>query len=198
MKRTNWISVERLESRIALAAGDVDLTFGDSGIAAVTNTTEPEDTSTIIAAGGDQFFVLGPGRVHKINASAAAITVFGNQGMVDLGFDEPEQLIILPDGKLLVSGFDTDAREVAFLQRFNADGTPDSTFGQQSVVDVDAINPNAAQLSIAAQSDGKIILHVSEPFGQDSVIRLNTNGTVDNTFTPFSFDDNSSPVPLLV
>lgn len=81
---------------------------------------------------------------------------------------------IQSDGKLIVGGAFTSYNGTTrnYIARLNTDGTLDNTFDPGNGL-------GAAVLSLAIQSDGKII--VGGSFAS-SVARLNTNGTVDGTF----------------
>ncbi len=87
------------------------------------------------------------------------------------------------DGKLLIGGefVGVDGAARNRLARLNADGTLDANFNIGAGAD-GAVN------SLAVQPDGKIL--VAGDFGHfdgvacDSVVRLNRNGRVDNSFRP--------------
>ncbi|HEX8251141.1 MAG TPA: delta-60 repeat domain-containing protein [Pyrinomonadaceae bacterium] len=100
-------------------------------------------------------------------------------------------IAVQPDGKILVSGYFTSLAPNAgaaisrnYIARLNADGTVDAAFDP---------NPNNAVFTIATQPDGKILVGGSftslAPNNGASVTRynlarLNTDGTVDLTFSP--------------
>src|SRR5262249_25462043 len=90
------------------------------------------------------------------------------------------------DGKIVVAGYDYNGSNYDFaLARFNAGGTPDSTFGSSGLVTT-AVTPfDDFGWAVAMQSDGKIVAAGydnaagSEDF---AVVRYNANGTLDTTF----------------
>ena len=94
-----------------------------------------------------------------------------------------------PDGKILVGGRFTSYNGITThgIIRLNIDGTIDNTFNGAT-----AISGGAYQtvFAIELQSDGKIILGGNfEAYTINStlskkIIRLNSNGSVDNSFTP--------------
>jgi len=113
---------------------------------------------------------------------------FGNHGkVVSPVFYQPNLLenrigmALQQDGKILVVGG-------LKLLRFNADGTPDSTFGTAGVVDVVLGNQSDDQaMDVVVQSTGKIVVagSTSTAFvGSDdfALVRYNPDGTVDTTF----------------
>lgn len=98
-------------------------------------------------------------------------------------------LALQPDGKILIGGqfFSVNGTTVNNLARLNADGSLDNTF------DVSGIG-SFYIYSIAVQPDGKILLGGSfqqaQPFGYIGIIRINSNGNIDNSFstsTQFSY-----------
>lgn len=94
-----------------------------------------------------------------------------------------------PDGKVLLGGLFNyyNGQYHDHLVRINSDGTPDNTF-QNSIFF------NGPIYSIALQTDGKIILTgYFTYFGStpcNYIARLNSNGTLDNTFVTGSGFNN--------
>ena len=91
---------------------------------------------------------------------------------------------LLPDGKILVGGDFTafnGTNNVNRIARLNSDGTLDTTF-------MTGTGFNSAVNSIKVQTDGKIIVGGSFTSfngvtGNNRIVRLNADGTLDNTFT---------------
>ena len=96
---------------------------------------------------------------------------------------------ILPDGKILIGGAFSDYNMVSRngIARLNADGTLDTTFDPGTGIPVISTNSGIAVESILVQSDGKII--IAGTFSSyngtpvNNIARLNTDGTLDTTFT---------------
>jgi uncharacterized delta-60 repeat protein len=141
-----------------------------------------------IAARDDGSVAIG-GSFNEINqAPQQNVALLQADGTIAPGFlatvnGRVQQLVWQPDGKLLVGGAFTEVNGVGqrSIARLNSDGTLDTTFDPNGGAhgEVDAI---------ALQTDGRIVLG-----GQFSVIglnwapglaRLNSNGTVDESFTP--------------
>jgi uncharacterized delta-60 repeat protein len=116
-----------------------------------------------------------------------------------LGSINPDAGILLtePDGKILLAGVtpytstQTGHQDIpdpaSFeLQQFNADGSPDSTFGDGGKVIDTAVNVPLKAVSAALEPDGKIALVVATNQGSfDSsvfVAQFNADGTLDSTF----------------
>ena len=89
------------------------------------------------------------------------------------------ELALQPDGKIIIYG-DFEVVNGVPKQRFarlNADGTLDTSFS----FDPSSMSPVT---NVVVQPDGKII--VSGSYGVPKLIRLNSDGSLDGTFTsPF-------------
>src|SRR5437763_14920000 len=111
-----------LEPRRFLNAGDLDATFGVGGRVALPNE------ASIKAAGGDAFVVRLTNGLEKVDASAAPVTSFGNDGIATLPFELSDSLL-LRNGKILVRGAQHTEGVDGKIERLNADGSLDTTFG---------------------------------------------------------------------
>ncbi len=114
---------------------------------------------------------------------------FGTNGtVVTTAGGEVFDMIIQPDDKIVVVGSNGSGAYDMTIMRFNADGSTDNTFGTNGKVTVDFNGGNDNALCVALQNDGKILVGGScqqSPSNNNSnlaIIRLNTNGTLDNTF----------------
>ncbi len=95
-----------------------------------------------------------------------------------------DQIIPLPDGKVLVVGqFNTyDRRPAERLARLNADGTIDPTFNSNLPIDP-YFNTT---IRVQIQASGKIlVLTIDFDAETYKVIRLNSDGTIDGTFQTY-------------
>jgi hypothetical protein len=142
---------------------------------------EPNLIRTIILA-GSLLLQLGTLCFHSRGAA----------GDVDLSFDPGSgvngtvnAVVLQPDGKVIIGGEFTTVKGLLRpgLARLNADGSGDSSFNP-------AISFGSVS-SIALQSDGKVVITrgVRTPFGawpwpgsNETPVRLNSDGTVDNSF----------------
>ena len=127
--------------------------------------------------------------------SAQQVTVDKSFNPTDKGFgkfnsgksyhDDVEQSIIQPDGKLLVSGYFSFINDSVHncIARLNPDGTLDKSF---KVYGFESNFGNGVSM-MKLQPDGKIIICTTYPeFNYKEnihIIRLNTDGTKDKTFT---------------
>ncbi|MBA3962916.1 MAG: hypothetical protein H0X40_13610 [Chthoniobacterales bacterium] len=103
-----------------------------------------------------------------------------------------QDIVLLPDGKILVAGQTTT---VAFgrmaLLRYNSDGSLDQSYGQAGVVTVEfpvgpnGVNGGVSAFALAQQSDGKSVLagsYVDNGFSEFALARINADGSPDTTF----------------
>lgn len=93
---------------------------------------------------------------------------------------------VQPDGKIIVAGYSgTPATYQATVLRYDTDGTLDDTFGNEGSL-VIPIGPAKSYITdIALQDDNKIVLGArtyDNVSGNFALIRLNADGSLDNSF----------------
>ncbi|HQU81956.1 MAG TPA: hypothetical protein PKY59_02455 [Pyrinomonadaceae bacterium] len=98
-------------------------------------------------------------------------------------------MTVQSDGKIVIIGQNSGNSFFAFVSRYNADGTPDQTFGNNGTV---LLQANKVELySVLIQPDGKIVaaglftknLNTYYLSSTDFfVARFNSNGNLDTTF----------------
>ncbi len=100
---------------------------------------------------------------------------------------------VLPDGKYLIAGAfkSWNGTSRNGIARINVDGTLDATFNPGT-----AFGNIGAVYAMVAQADGKILLggtfsEYNGTSGINNIVRLNADGTVDNTFTTGTGFDNA-------
>jgi uncharacterized delta-60 repeat protein len=183
-----------LASPAPAAPSDLDRTFGTfgrafpTGIGAVKALIPISDgrvigmTSTIIRMGGAQ------AAIFRITRSGAMDTTFGSNGTVGFadtassGAAAADAIVRQPDGGLVVLGGNPFGRPQFVLARYFADGTLDSTFGNQGSVESNAAFPQA----MAVQADGALVVAVSPCSTPSScgtaLVRYDAKGVLDQTF----------------
>jgi uncharacterized delta-60 repeat protein len=167
---------------------------GTRDTAFTTNTgTGATTTITSIAIQSDGKIVLGGGfttfngatvtRIVRLNADGTRDTAFttnagtGANGTVN-------SLVIQSDGKIVLGGSFTTFNGVTVnrIVRLNADGTRDTTFTTNA-----GTGTNGVVSKVETQSDGKILIGGSfsgfNGVTVNRIVRLNSNGTRDTTFT---------------
>lgn len=128
---------------------------------------------------------------HFATAQIGTDNSFGINGRFQ--YNEPgtnEEIVAVfeqPDGKVIAVGqtnYDPDEANNSriFVFRLNSNGTTDNSYVPGGKVYIDT--PNSTDVAYAAilQSDGKILIAGYQGSYQGTVYRLNTNGTLDNTF----------------
>jgi uncharacterized delta-60 repeat protein len=187
--------------------GTLDTTFGVNGkvktdfpnLAAVASSVVIQPDGKILVAGGafPLFTFLGDFELVRYNPDGTLDTSFGVGGIVTTSF--PGQgsyafaLALQSDGKIIAAGTDfvnfssEDNSDTDFaLERYNPDGTPDTTFGNGGQVTTDFDGFNDDVFSILIQTDGKIVAVGSAKnpanFYDFAAVRYLTNGTIDTTF----------------
>ena len=152
------------------------------------NTTMKKFTPAILAI---LFFLT----VHTVFAANAGDLdpSFGTGGKVyalPTNFMPAEDVAVQADGKLVLVGstLGPDNTQDFAIVRLNPNGTPDSGFGSSGLVGI-AFDAAANEMATAVviQSDGKIVVAGSVQLGSPGwdfgVVRLNTNGTLDGTYS---------------
>ena len=183
--------------------GSVDPTFGNGGTV-MTNIAEADDYAyaiarqsdgKIVAAGrrGIQFNPTEQRKGHvalaRYNPDGSLDATFGNGGTVENNFGQglesyALELIIQPDGKLVIAGESAYAFLVA---RYNSNGTLDTTFGNGGFREVNFGTDSWDHgRDVVLQADGKIILvgiaEINTPYDSFAVARFNPDGSLDQSF----------------
>ena len=181
--------------------GDIDASFGGGGMV-TTDFQGGYDLATSIRVLQDgNLLVAGTtyGLIDAIpNISLARYkpdgtldTKFGDDGKVTVNFtgqyETVNALAVQKDGKIVVAGREwVNQQDDNFLvARFNADGSPDESFGDGGRVITEVMGPIDRAESLAIQNDGKILVGGSIFNGKDSdvaVVRYDANGELDTTF----------------
>jgi uncharacterized delta-60 repeat protein len=183
--------------------GSLDGGFGTGGIAFTALGTDDDvafsgalqSDGKILVVGGTAS-VPGPTQdlfVLRLESDGDLDGTFGSGGLVTLDFggrrDQGRAVAVQPDGSILVAGTSSNGPlfldgSVATLSRFNADGSPDATFGTGGSVVLSSEHINLFD-AMALQPDGKIVV-----FGATGP------GTV--TFRLFRFDGSGVADPGFV
>ncbi len=191
-----------LTSAIFALPGDLDTTFGISGghvisdFAAAQVDERPRDSAIqpdgkIVVVGTRESTIAGSFDffVARFNVDGTLDTTFDGDGFITLDaggqFDSANAVAIQTDGKIVVAGGIGESSSTASVFRLLANGTLDSSFDTDGV---QTISSSGEALSMAIQTDGKIVLATTFnggafPAGAMTVlVRLNSNGSLDSTF----------------
>ncbi len=157
--------------------------INDRGVAVIAG---PDETIVLAGSalvdGADRFGLI------RLNAAGLLDTTFAAAGKATVdasaGSDQAEAVAIQSDGKIVVAGTSSEGGLSQFtVSRLGADGTPDGTFGPGGSVTI-ATGSDMLARAVRIQSDGKLVIAGQSAGGNADfqLVRLNANGTIDNTF----------------
>lgn len=186
--------------------GSLDTTFGNGGLVVTDLGTEIEIVNEVLVQEDGKIIAAGRSTHGYVGSFAGFVMVryesngvvdssFGIKGVVQTDIREFVDMtgaVIQPDGKIILSGY---VHEEGFLRdfimaRYNSDGTIDSLFGNNGIVQTDLDGQNKMDLatSILLDPDGKIVLggyanFTYMPAQTDiGVVRYQSNGRLDSSF----------------
>jgi uncharacterized delta-60 repeat protein len=184
------------------AAGDLDSAFGQGGVVRTEfgGTDEYgfalkiQSDGKIIVAGQSGVYPVFHAALARYNTNGRLDRSFGLGGKataaLDAGGDGVQAIALQSDGKIVTAGSVIhDNFTLAFsVGRFNADGTLDSTFGNNGSVQTTFGDPAAEGNDVVIQSDSKIVVVGTSGAGSYSALndfvlaRYNSDGSLDQTF----------------
>jgi uncharacterized delta-60 repeat protein len=171
-------------------SGSLDTTFNTNGIGTYNNgyvlTIAKQDTGKIIIGGGfNTYNGIASNYIARLNADGSLDNILKTIGTGANG--RVGTMAIQSDGKIIIGGdFDGyNGTPAIYIARLNADGSLDTTFVTGTGFKDEIITyPFISTISL--QSDGKIIIGGGftsyNGVATNNIVRLNTNGTIDNTF----------------
>lgn len=187
-------------------SGGLDGTFGTGGFVAhpyaASGTQNPMITGLAVLP-GDKLLARGPGFVARFNADGSLDTTFDGDGIRTDSLSA-KYLTVQPDGRYIIAGTSTDVvtGNTWTLNRFNSDGTVDTTFGISGVVQTNFTGPGgvagALVGAVSLRSNGEIIAVGSTigPGGFDpnmAVARYAADGTrLARTLVPYIPDNGET------
>ena len=169
--------------------GSLDTSFGGTGIV-ITQVGNSHDSASAVAIQADGKIVVA-GSIYDIPSSPGswrlAVVRYNTNGSLDTSFNGTGEVITsVGDSGASSVAIQLDGKIVAVssnftVVRYNSNGSLDSSFGGTGIV----ITPvEGSTNSVAIQSDGKIVAAGSSEngFSAVTVVRYNTDGTLDNSF----------------
>ena len=158
--------------------GTLDASFGSNGrvttdfpgLAAVASSVLVQPDGKILVAGGafPLFTFLGNMELVRYNPDGSLDAGFGNSGIVTTVFPHGSYafaLALQPDGRILAAGtdfvnFSSEANsDTDFaIARYNADGSPDASFGNGGQVSTDFERLNDDAFAVLVRPDGRIVV----------------------------------------
>ena len=123
--------------------------------------------------------------VARYNTDGTLDPAFNGTGFITTsisGVDIVQSASLHSDGKIVVSGYAYRSDGNAAIVRYNANGTLDSTFDGDGILNSTLLEPR----SMVLQDDGKIIIGGMSGFSGEptiTLLRYNTDGTLDAGFS---------------
>ncbi|EMI16807.1 hypothetical protein RMSM_06269, partial [Rhodopirellula maiorica SM1] len=169
--------------------------------AGMTSVTVDLDAIDDTAADGTQnVTIIASVDGGVADGTAGVDTSFGTSGQVTTQLNMSDSNSIGPlggiavqtDGKIVVASQGFNANQF-LLERLNADGTSDASFGTNGLV-FTSVGANTSPTSIAIQEDGKILVagETSDNGRTPFLARFNVDGTIDTTYGTSGLVDFSS------
>jgi uncharacterized delta-60 repeat protein len=171
--------------------GSMDDSFGSGGIVSVDCSGFDPFAMTVLPNGnfllaGSANYLNNGGEVGDFNPDGSLDTSFGSGGtVVNDDMYEWNTMTVLSDGTIIVAGNGPgdDGQDIA-VEKYNADGSVDTSFGSDGILMVEA-GGNASANAIIALPDGKIIVagdgYDALVSGYDVVLaEIDSNGELDD------------------
>jgi uncharacterized delta-60 repeat protein len=184
-----------------LANGTRDTGFGTNGVITTPVGSGAQGTRIVLQPDGKFVaagFTFSNNAVDKVavvryNADGTLDTAFGTNGIaqpsVGNNILNVREVLVQTDGRLLVAGQANFGGNInIFVLRYNSNGTLDNSFGASGIVQTDIDNQLNVVGGMALQADGKIVVNSvnlnssGSALLSSSIVRYNTDGTLDNTF----------------
>lgn len=182
------------------ANGSLDTTFdGDGKLTTDIGGLDNEAYSVAVQADGK--ILLGGSSSIQWVGSQGFLVRYNPDGSLDTSFDGDGIVIsaigsrsglgpvaVQPDGKIVAAGnFHDGAKNVFVVARYNADGSPDTTFDTDGQTTVSVSPDNAYSRSIIVQANQKIVvfgttLSPNSASGNFAALRFNADGSLDTSF----------------
>ena len=175
--------------------GSLDNSFGQGG-ALTLDVPHVYDGYGLTVNADGTFYVTTRSEtqvtVTKVNASGNLVDGFGNHG--ELSISSPEKYYndevtshVLADGGILLGSTlyvgGNPGQPVYSLERFKADGSVDTRFGDNGVLHFDKALVQPYSAAVTVQADGKfLVVGDSADFRVSNIIRLNADGSFDDSF----------------
>src|ERR1051325_4639214 len=178
--------------------GSPDTTFGGGTGRVTTDFNGNHDVSENVVLQPDGKIIVAGWAVRQgsfNNEVSLAVARYNSDGSLDTTFGGGSGKIQTPldyfaaggtdvalqsDGKILVvlAQYDLNENDYGLLVRYNADGSPDSSFGMGG-----SVFSQLPMSSVTVQpADGKIVVNEGYWYHSPGIARFNTNGSLDTGF----------------
>jgi uncharacterized delta-60 repeat protein len=175
--------------------GSLDSTFDGDGWVATDFFGGPDHSRAIAIQTDGKIVVAGNGRtasgstlndfaVARYNTDGSLDTTFDGDGKVLTDIlannDNAQDVVIQPDGKIIVGGSAWGNNDQFGLARYNPNGSLDNSFDGDGKLASNITTFSELLYALAVQPDGKI---VAAGAGSSALLaRYNPNGTLDSSF----------------
>ena len=171
--------------------GELDASFGNKGRSLLLDDRYRSSAAVQL---DDGKIMLGSGSlVYRLNPDGSLDHSFGQTGVVGLGaFDycfRPQDLAVQADGRIILAGILNEGgctgNRAATLVRLSPDGTVDTTFGEDGLVDISPRSSDERISRVIGLDDGRILVAGTSPrVGGPRMFlqRFQADGSLDTTF----------------
>ena len=156
--------------------------FGTSFNIRVQTITIQSDGKIVVGGDFNVYKGVSSNRIIRLNTDGSKDTSF----VIGSGFNsDVNKIVIQSDGKIVVGGEFTsyNGTTANYIIRLNSNGSIDSSFVYGTGFDLSAFG---GVYAISIQSNGKILLGgiftIYNGIGANSIVRLNTDGSIDTSF----------------
>ena len=197
------------------ANGSPDTSFSGDGKQTTDFFGDYDQANGVALQGDGKIVVAGsagrPGgsdfALARYNANGSPDTSFSGDGKQTSGFGGAEfasGVALQGDGKIVAVGpVFRGGRDDFALARYNANGSPDTSFSGDGKQTTDFSQASDFASDVALQADGKIVAVGSSGGGEFALARYNANGSLDPSFsgdgkqtTAFGGSDSAGGVAL--
>lgn len=167
--------------------GTKDTTFSNVGFSNLFGKV----VQTVSLQNDGKIIVAGLNNVMRLTSVGAFDTSFNVTGTKTISLSGQNMNIkcvsVQSDNKIVVSGYISNGtnNELA-VARLNADGTLDTTFDADGIYNLPATISHRG-FNHKIQQDGKIVI-VGDYNSNFSIVRINTNGTLDTSFNSVGYN----------
>ena len=173
---------------VAQSAGSLDSNYGMNGV------FQDCDNTSFLSFGlknqsSGKLIYNGRFNTLRINQNGSLDTTFGTNGFLNWfnvsGIGSNPSIEIQNDDKfILYSRKSNGSAWISSVVRFLPNGQLDTDFGTNGKIDLTIIQNTYISESVKQLSDGKILVvgNTSGSYNQFTIVRLNSNGSIDTTF----------------
>jgi uncharacterized delta-60 repeat protein len=172
--------------------GTLDNSFSGDGMLTADLGSDTDLPVGLLLRPDGKLVMIGNGQTGKLalyqyNADGSPDPTFDGDGMMIIANGEfmstATAALLQPDGAIVVAGSKGNKFRI---ERFNSNGSPDNSFGENGNVLIDFNLDNEQATSMALQPDGKIVIGgfvKGWPLTDIALARINSNGNLDNSFS---------------